>query len=136
MSRSEGRDMNLTLEAQTAEELMTPNPVTISEHAAIIDAVSRLMDFSALAVVNDARRPVGVVSRTDIVRREAKPSDTTEVREIMTATVVSVRPEDPAWEVIAKMVAFKVHRLFVVDRTGTLIGVISAFDVVRKLRRT
>lgn len=128
----------LTLEAKTAEELMTPNPVSISEHAAIIDAASVLSnrEFSALAVINDAGRPVGVVSRTDIVRREAKPSRTTDVREIMTATVVSVRPEDPAWEVIAKMTALKLHRLFVVDRTGVLVGVISAFDVVRKLRRT
>jgi CBS domain-containing protein len=130
--------VSLTLEAKTAEELMTPNPVSISEHAAIMDAASVLSnrDFSALAVINDAGRPVGVVSRTDIVRREAKPSSTTDVREIMTATVVSVRPEDPAWEVIARMVAFKVHRLFVVDRTGVLIGVISTFDIVRKLRRT
>jgi CBS domain-containing protein len=90
----------------------------------------------ALAVINDAGRPVGVVSRTDIVRRESKPSGTTNGREIMTPTVVSVRPDDPAWEVIAKTAAFKVHRLFVVDHTGFLTGVISAFDVVRKLRRT
>jgi CBS domain-containing protein len=128
----------LTLEARTAEELMTPNPVSISENAAILDAASVLSnrEFSALVVINEAGRPVGVVSRTDIVRREAKPSATTDVREIMTATVVSVRPEDPAWEVIAKMAAFKVHRLFVVDKTGVLIGVISAFDIVRKLRLT
>jgi CBS domain-containing protein len=129
--------ISLTLEAKTAEELMTPNPVSISEHASIMDAASILSnrEFSGLVVINDAGRPVGVVSRTDIVRREAKPSATTDVREIMTPTVVSVRPEDPAWEVIAKMAAFKVHRLFVVDRTGVLTGVISAFDVVRKLRR-
>jgi CBS domain-containing protein len=129
---------SLTLEAKTAEELMTPNPVSISEHAAIIDAASVLSnrEFSALAVINDAGRPVGVISRTDIVRREAKPAGSTEVREIMTPTVVSVRPEDPAWEVIAKLAAFKLHRLFVVDREGVLTGVISTFDVVRKLRRT
>jgi CBS domain-containing protein len=133
------RNMNsLILEAQTAEELMTPNPVSISEHASILDAAAVLSsrEFSALAVINDAGRPVGVVSRTDIVRREANPSSTTDVREIITPTVVSIRPDDHAWEVIAKMAAFKVHRLFVVDRTGVLVGVISAFDIVRKLRRT
>jgi CBS domain-containing protein len=32
------------------------------------------------------------------------------------------------------MVAFKIHRLFVVDEDGVLVGVISAFDVLRKLR--
>jgi CBS domain-containing protein len=127
----------MTLEAQTAKELMTANPVSISEHAAIIDAASILSNrgFSALAVVNDAGHLVGVVSRTDIVRREAKHSGRTDVREIMTAMVLSVRPEDPAWEVVAKMSAHKVHRLFVVDRSGVLKGVISAIDIVRKLRQ-
>jgi CBS domain-containing protein len=117
---------------------MTPNPVSISENAAILDAAAILSnrEFSAMAVINDAGRPVGVVSRTDIVRREAKPSSTTTVRDIMTAIVVSVRPGDPAWEVIAKIAALKLHRLFVVDRTGVLIGVISTFDIVRRLRRT
>jgi len=128
----------LTLEATTAQELMTPNPVSISEHATIMDGAAVLSnrEISALPVINDAGRPVGVLSRTDIVRRESKPTRTTDVNEIMTATVVSVRPQDPAWEVVAKMAAFKVHRLFVVDQTGVLTGVISAFDIVRKLRQT
>jgi CBS domain-containing protein len=116
---------------------MTANPVSISEHATIMDAAAVLSkrEISALPVINDAGRPVGVVSRTDIVQRESQPARTTDVREIMTPTVVSVRPQDPGWEVIAKMAAFKVHRVFVVDRTGVLTGVISAFDIVRKLRR-
>jgi CBS domain-containing protein len=129
---------SLILNEQTAGELMTPNPVSISESAAILDAASILSNrnFSALAVVNDAGRLVGVVSRTDIVRREAKPTARTDVREIMTATVLSVKEEDPAWEVVAKMAAHKVHRLFVVNRSGVLTGVISAIDIVRKLRRS
>jgi CBS-domain-containing membrane protein len=53
----------------------------------------------------------------------------------MTAAVVSVKRDDPAWEVVAKMAALKLHRLFVVDQTGVLVGVISAIDVVRKLHR-
>jgi CBS domain-containing protein len=32
------------------------------------------------------------------------------------------------------MVGLKVHRLFVVDQSGLLIGVISALDVLRHLR--
>lgn len=128
---------SLYLDANTAADLMTPNPVCISENAAIMDAAAVLSnrEFSALAVVNDAGRPIGVLSRTDIVRRESRPAGSTDVREIMTATVVSVRPDDQAWEVIAKMTAFKLHRLFVVDKTGKLVGVISSFDIIRKLRR-
>jgi predicted transcriptional regulator len=32
------------------------------------------------------------------------------------------------------MLNWKVHRLFVVDRDGVLVGVISALDVLRRLR--
>jgi CBS domain-containing protein len=59
----------------------------------------------------------------------------TEVKTLMTPAVISVAPNDPAWEAVAKMAAFKLHRLYVVDEDGLLVGVITAFDVVRKLRR-
>ena len=60
--------------------------------------------------------------------------DRTLVHQVMTPTVISVRPEDSMVHVVCQMVASKVHRLFVVDDDGVLVGVISAFDVLRKLR--
>jgi CBS domain-containing protein len=126
----------LILEAEIAQDLMTPNPVSISEQATIRQAAAVLTEreISALPVINEAGRPVGVLSRADIVRHQNETGPK-EVRAIMTGTVMSIAPTDPAWEVIAKMAAFKVHRLFVVDQSGVLVGIISAFDVVRKLRR-
>lgn len=128
----------LVLDAETAEELMTPNPVSVSEHTMIREAAAALTnrEISAVPIINEAGQPVGVLSRADIVRHHSKSTAALEVRKIMTSTVISIAAHDPAWEAIAKMIAFKVHRLFVVDETGTLIGVISSFDVVRKLRRT
>jgi|SRR6516165_8299784 CBS domain-containing protein len=60
--------------------------------------------------------------------------DRTRVRDIMTPVVFSVSPNYPARKVISEMLALKVHRLFVVDRTGVLIGLISTVDVLRHLR--
>jgi CBS domain-containing protein len=60
--------------------------------------------------------------------------DRTEVREIMTPGVFRVWTHTPARKVVADMLALKVHRLFVVDNTGILVGVISALDVLRQLR--
>jgi CBS domain-containing protein len=119
--------------------------------------------ISSLPVVDDGGRPVGVLSQTDIVvhdrnkqvqafpeyytttnllsggtRLLAKFSldseDKTRVHDIMTPTVFSVRPDDPVTRVVGDMVAFKIHRLFVIDKSGMLLGVISTFDVLRKLR--
>jgi CBS domain-containing protein len=52
----------------------------------------------------------------------------------MTPVVFAVSPNDSASKVVAKMVDDKVHRLFVIDHGGVLVGVISALDVLRKLR--
>jgi len=60
--------------------------------------------------------------------------ESTLVRDIMTPAVFSVRPDTPAAKVVEQMVALKVHRLYVVEPDGTLVGVISAQDVLRHLR--
>lgn len=60
--------------------------------------------------------------------------DGTRVRDIMTPVVFSVTPQTPALDVIEQMTDLCVHRLFVVDATGVLIGVISSLDIVRNLR--
>jgi CBS domain-containing protein len=52
----------------------------------------------------------------------------------MTPTVFAVGPETPAREVVGRMQALMVHRLFVVDDKGTLVGVISALDILRHVR--
>jgi CBS domain-containing protein len=157
----------LILKAETAKELMTPNPISISEWATVKEATAFLTDrgFSAAPVVNNAGKPVGVLSQTDIVIHDrnkveygpsatdyyAKPDltapsgetlpdgfqvenvDRTLVRDIMTPAVLSVAPQDSVIRVVSEIVAFKVHRLFVVD-DGVLVGVVSAFDVLRNLR--
>jgi len=60
--------------------------------------------------------------------------DQTPIKEIMTPVVYSVLPDAPVTEVINQMVGLKVHRLFVVDLDGVLVGVISTMDVLRQLR--
>jgi CBS domain-containing protein len=117
-------------------------------------------------VIDNAGRPVGVLSRADIVVHhrhkaeyvppvpdyyqktdlatpsgeplpsgfQAESAVQTRVRDIMTPVVFSVSAEAPARRVVGDMVGLKVHRLFVVDQGGVLIGVISALDVLRHLR--
>ena len=158
--------LRLTLRADTAEDLMTPNPVSIRADAAILEAIALLVDkgFSAAPVIDEAGRPVGVLSKSDIlvhdrelvhylVPREYSAAsdlrldsgealkegfqienvDSTPVRDLMTPMVFAVAPDTPASKVVTEMVAQKVHRLFVVDGSGVLVGVISALDVLRVL---
>jgi len=143
--------------ANTACGLMTENPVSINEHATLQDAAVFLTtrNISAAPVINDAGRPVGVLSRTDIIRfssgvpkaplmlgdfiNEAKklsdpaPPNSISVQEVMTPVVLSVDLDASLADVCEKMLDRKVHRLFVIDVDGTLVGVISALDVLRCL---
>jgi CBS domain-containing protein len=122
---------------------MTPNPVSIRDTATILEAVALLTDkgFSGAPVINEAGHPVGVLSRADIIaydRERARQTETgaapAHVRDVMTPAVFSVTPETPASRVIGEMAGLEVHRLFVVDRAGVLLGVISVMDVLRRLQ--
>jgi CBS domain-containing protein len=133
----------ITQAQTTAQDLMTTNPVSIRGGATVPEVLAFLTDtgFSAAPVIDNMGRPVGVVSRTDVVVYErartassaAGPDGFDSVlraADLMTPIVFSVAPEAPAVEVAREMVQQNVHRLFVV-RDGTLIGVISALDVLR-----
>jgi CBS domain-containing protein len=158
----------LCLRAETAAELLTPNPVSIREDATVREAIGLLIDrgYSAAPVIDDAGRPVGVLSRTDVLVHDrehvehlspmpeyynraelvtdedealgegfqVENVDPTRVRDLMTPAVFSVGPDTPAAAVVRDMLNLHVHRLFVVDVDGVLVGVISALDVLRCLR--
>jgi len=147
----------LILRADRAAELMTPNPVSISEMTTVREALALLVEkgFSAAPVIDEAGRPVGVLSRTDLLvhRREEvacgrnppewqeipegyqiEDVDFTTVRDVMTPMVFSVAADTPAVSVVNQLLGLKVHRLFVVDESGVLIGVISVVDVLRHLK--
>ena len=52
---------------------------------------------------------------------------------MMTPAVFSVRLGTPAQQVIEQMVALNVHRLFVVDESDVVVGLVSALGVLRAL---
>jgi CBS domain-containing protein len=157
----------LQLRAETAADLMVPNPISLRADANVREALVLLTDkgFSAAPVIDEAGRPIGVLSRGDLLvhdrekvdflppggtyfyeqdlhTRKGQPVegfqvenvDQTRVRDLMTPAIFSVDPKTPAAKVIRDMLALHVHRLFVVDEAGILIGVVTAMDVLRQLR--
>lgn len=151
----------LVLNAQTAEELMAPNPISLHADATIPEALALMTDrgFTAAPVIEEAGRPIGVLSRTDVLIHEREQirhavpaedvyaegrrprhegssieiADSTRVRDIMTPTIFTVNENSSAAEVVKRMCELKVHQLFVVDDYNSLVGVISALDIVRCL---
>jgi CBS domain-containing protein len=154
----------LTLEARTAAELMATNPVSLRADATVSEALNcfTTKGITAAPVIDEAGHPIGVLSRSDLLvhQREAlaqpaasaaffqdatlelparstaapAPSRRVTVAELMTPAVFAVAPDAPARRVVEEMLALRVHRLFVVDEDGFLVGVISAMDILRNLR--
>lgn len=56
------------------------------------------------------------------------------VADLMTPAVFAVTPDTPVRRVVSDMLGLHVHRLFVVDEAGVLVGVISTMDVLKHLR--
>lgn len=150
------------LTSKTARDLMTPNLVSIEADATVAEVLAFLTDTGyGATVIDEAGRPIGVVSRTDVVvyergllgggqevhgyyhhanlaapgtGTEPAPSGDVRAQDLMTPAVFSVHPDTPASDVVGQMVDLNVHRLFVLDRAGVLVGVISALDLLRHLR--
>ena len=54
----------------------------------------------------------------------------------MTPAVFAVAPDTPVRRVVSDMIGLHVHRLFVVDDDGILVGVISTMDVLKRLHQS
>jgi CBS domain-containing protein len=116
---------------------MTPNPVSINLNATVREAAGFLTGrgFSAVPVIGQAGRPLGVVSTTDLVTQLPNTrSDNRPVTSVMTPIVFCVHVTATAEEVVERLLSLNVRRLFVIDDDQAVVGVITARDILRKLR--
>ena len=157
-------DAPLVLHACTASDLMVPNPISMRAEAEVAEAMKLFTEkgITAAPVIDEAGRPIGVISRSDLLIHQCEhqkhrpdrpdyffaPSFGTEetfsegktkkavatVADMMTPAIFAVSPDTPVQRIVSDMVGLHVHRLFVVDEDGILVGVISTMDVIRHLK--
>lgn len=140
---------------RTVSDLMTHTVVRAGPGTPFKEVAKLLVDngVTALPVVDDEDRPLGVVSEADLVHREAgrpepaglpglldvpppQPSEQrTTAEALMTAPAVVARPEWSAVQAARAMDQADVKRLPVVDDMGRLVGIISRADLLRVFLR-
>jgi CBS domain-containing protein len=136
--------MNTTVkDVMTAEVVAVRHQTTFKELAAAL----RRYRVSALPVVDDAGRVLGVVSEADLLAKEAlidEPGPAAELvhrndirkaqgltaGELMTRPPVTAAPDDPIGQAARMMHFMRVKRLPVVNSGGQLTGIISRADVL------
>ncbi|MFE7233490.1 CBS domain-containing protein [Streptomyces sp. NPDC001231] len=137
---------------RTVEELMTRDVVRARRDTPFKELVRLLEenDVTAVPVVDELDRPMGVVSEADLLRKttdQADPSGRTPIphleawerakaegsraEELMSAPAVCARPEWTVVEAARLMETQHVKRLPVVDEADRLLGIVSRGDLLR-----
>ena len=109
---------------------------TITPAASVFDAVKQMAEKSIGAlVVIEGEKVVGIITERDYARKiilMARSSKETPVRDIMTSSVMYVRPDQTSEECMVLMTENRLRHLPVMD-SGNLIGLISIGDLVKDI---
>ncbi len=142
-------------------EIMTKNVETVSPTDSIKDAVNLMMDskLSTIPVINGDYQCVGILSRSDLtemflqedsdlsqaldtdlialkwLQQSLATSEARQVKELMTYEVATIRADQSLADACKEMARLQVHHLPVVDGRDTVVGIVSAFDVVSALAK-
>ncbi|NUT99223.1 MAG: CBS domain-containing protein [Saccharothrix sp.] len=135
------------------QTVMTREVVTVRPDTPFKEIVERLAAgaFSAVPVVDDDGRPLGVVSEADLLpkeqyrggiderpgvlagrapRRRWRQAHGVTAQDLMTAPVRTTTPTTRLSDAAGQLAESGVRRLFVVDRDGRLVGVLSRRDLL------
>jgi len=121
--------------------MMSTGVLTASPDTSLAQVVDSLVEghITALPIVDERGRLLGVVSTPDILRAQVEPAvqgveGWREARagEVMNHPALTIGPKTELREAALQMLQAEVHRLFVVA-DGKLLGVVSQWDLVRSL---
>jgi CBS domain-containing protein len=115
--------------------VMTADVVCVTPDLTLDALLAILLErnFSGAPVVDGEGRPIGVVSKTDLLREGQLPQTT--VGDAMMPLVFTLAETAPLSQAAALMVEEGVHRLPVVSAEGRVVGLLSSFDVMRWIAR-
>jgi CBS domain-containing protein len=122
-------------------EIMSTQVVSFSADTSIAQATEVMLAkaISGAPVCDDARRPIGIVSKTDLLEawhEHQKSGDsqiTTVVGDIMVPYLLAAQNSSPIALAAALMAYEGVHRLLVLDDQSNMVGIVTSLDILRWL---
>jgi CBS domain-containing protein len=153
-SAEAGREAGLA-DGTPVSAVMTTDVLAVTEDVSL-EALTRVLlerGISGAPVVDDEGRPVGVVSRTDLLDQRfvstatgdasgeetgggGRPGAVQErVSDAMTRAATALPEAAPAEEAAAIMVRHGIHRVLVVSDDGRLSGIVTGSDIMRWIAR-
>jgi len=110
--------------------------ISVDAGEMVLHALS-LMDMNNIGavLVLDAGKPAGILTERDYARKvvlRGRASTTTQVREVMTAKVISVDLSQTVEECMAIMTERRIRHLPVTGKDGNVVGLLSIGDLVKE----
>ncbi|MDT7875004.1 MAG: CBS domain-containing protein [Pyrobaculum sp.] len=109
-------------------------PLSVTQEATLLDVVKIMAthNIGLVAVVDEAGRPLGVVSERDVIRALAKGVQlSAKAIEVGTrGNLLTAKAEDDIYSAIKKMRERGTRHILVVDDAGKLVGVVSIRDLI------
>lgn len=145
-----------------AKDIMTTDVKVVKKDATIADVAKMLIHdkIGGLPVVDDDNRVIGIISETDILKKEKyvepplainllqgiillddmkrlekdlKNIAAYKVEDMMTTKIVKVNEEDSFDDVANIMIKKSINRVPVVDENEVIKGIICRYDIIRAL---
>jgi len=109
-------------------------PLSVTQEATLLDVVKIMATHNVglVAVVDEAGKPLGVVSERDVIRALASGVQlSAKAIEVGTrGNLLTANAEDDIYSVVKKMRERGTRHILVVDDAGKLVGVVSIRDLV------
>ena len=134
------------LEPKTAKEIMVTQLVTLSPDQHVYDGIAGLLknNITGAPVIDSQHNYLGVFSEkccmnvlnvmaTNACEDESNAADSIPVETFMTQKLVSLSPDEDAFDAIEKLLNNRISGAPVLDDQGTFLGVFSEKDSMRAL---
>lgn len=115
--------------------------VDINDNPSALD-VSKLMAKhrigSIVVIEGNNKKPVGIVTERDIIKKvsaQNKSADQVAVRHIMSSPLITVKSIDSVDTAAETLAENKIKRLVVLEQDGSMVGILSISDIVKKLAK-
>jgi CBS domain-containing protein len=90
------------------------------------------------AIILDKGKPMGIITERDILKKVTvynKKSEEVAAKSIMSSPLITVKAYDSVDTAAAAMAKNKIKRLPVLETDGSLVGMISATDIAKRLAK-
>jgi CBS domain-containing protein len=132
----------MSKKSRTVSSIMTGEVITATADETI-KTVCKLMydnDIGSIVIVkrtvDDANKPVGIITERDIVRQIGLSElfvVQAPIRQIMSTPLVTIGPNNPIRDAIDIMQLKKIRRLVVIDDREKMIGIITIKDALKEM---